>query len=48
MNQGEPLSPMIFYMVEDMILQHWVLVVAELEEDTGTEGFGQDVQRLAA
>ena len=35
-------------MVVDKVTQNWVSVVAEVEEDTGPEGFVQYVKRLAA
>ena len=35
-------------MVVDKVTQNWVSVVAEVEEDTGPEGFFQYVKRLVA
>ena len=48
MTQGDPLSPTIFNVVVDAFLYHWFTVVAATEdiEDTSTEGFVQDIQRL--
>ena len=40
--QGYPLSPIIFNMVIDFIIQHWVMVVAATVE--GAEGLGASVQ----
>ena len=46
--QGGALSPIIFDLVVDAVLRHWVSVVAvtQGEADPGAEGFGQDIQRL--
>ena len=51
--QGDPLSPTIFNLVVDKVLQNWVTVVASTEESVdpgaaGKEGFGRDVQQLEA
>ena len=50
MTQGGPLSPTIFIVVVDTVLCHRVFVVVETdgEVDSGTEGFGRDIQRLVA
>ena len=50
MTQGEPFSPIILNVVEDAVLWQWVTVVADMEDtwDPSTEGFGRDIQRLAA
>ena len=53
MTQGDPLSPTIFNLVVDKVLQNWFTVVAETEEAVepgaaGKEGFGRDVQQLEA
>ena len=48
MKQRDPLSPTIFKVVFDKVIQNWVSVVAEVEEETGPEGFVQYVKRLAA
>ena len=42
--QGNPLSPMIFNVVVDAVLYHWILVMAE--EESIPEGFVWDVKRL--
>ena len=42
--QGNPLSPMIFNVVVDAVLYHWILVMAE--EESRPEGFVWDVKRL--
>ena len=51
--QGDQLSPKIFNMVVDVILQHWFTLVASKEEafDPGVKDmkiFGLYVQRLAS
>ena len=48
MTQGNPLSPMIFNVVVDAVLHHWVSVVAEADGEVGPEVFGQYMQRMAA
>ena len=45
-NQGDPLSPMIFIVVMDAVILHWVKVVAATE--AGAEGLGVLIQVLAA
>ena len=44
--QVDPLSPTIFSMVVDAVILHWATRVAV--EDAGIEGFGREVQKLAA
>ena len=41
---------MIFNVVVDALLGNWVSVEVEVEveRESGTEGFGRDVQRIAA
>ena len=51
--KGDPLSPTIFNVVVDAVLQHWIAVVEDTEGvlDPGAaamEGFGQYVQSLEA
>ena len=46
--QGYPILPANFNVVVDMFLQHWILMVVEVEEETNPEGFFQDVKHLAA
>ena len=51
--QEDPISTIIFNVVVDAVLRHWVTVVASTEEsvDPGaadTKGFGRDVQHTAA
>ena len=41
-----PLPPTIFNLVMDAFIQHWVMVVVEIE--AGTEGLGSLVQYLVA
>ena len=47
--QGDPLSPTIFNVVIDTILQHWVTMVSAMEGtvEPDTEGFRRYVQRMA-
>ena len=47
--QWVPLPPTIFNGVLDMVLWNWVSMVAKTEgaADTDTEGFVQDIQRMA-
>ena len=45
--QGGPLSPMIFNVVMDASLHHWVSVVEEAEGESGPEVFDRDVHRMA-
>ena len=33
--QGDPTPPTIFILAADAFIQHWVLVVKEVEEETG-------------
>ena len=44
-NQGAPIYPMIFYVVVDAVIRHWISVVADKE--AVLEGFGRAVQHLA-
>ena len=44
-NRGKHLSTTIFNVVIDLVLHHWIFVVAE--EEAGSEGFGRAVQRLS-
>ena len=48
MTQGDPLSTMIFNVVVEKVLRHWVTVVAAMEntEKPFTEGFGRYIQQL--
>ena len=50
LTQVDPISPTIFNMVLDVVLRHWVSVVAATEEveDTVTEGFAWYIKRLVA
>ena len=44
--QGIPLSTTIFNMVVDVVIFHWVILVAR--EEAGPDGFVQEVQCLVA
>ena len=44
--QGDPLYPMLFNLVMDAVICHWVMVVAATEE--GTENIGILIWYLAA
>ena len=44
--QGDPLSPTIFNMVVDVLIHHWVTLVAG--EEAGPDGFVWVVQWLVA
>ena len=46
MTQGDPLSPTIFNVLVDAVMQHWVKVVVEGTEERGERG--QDVRHQAA
>ena len=48
MTQGDPLSPIVFNVVVDAVIQNWVSVVAEVEGGSGPEGFGRDIHWMAA
>ena len=50
MTQVYPLSPIIFNVVVDAVLQNWVTVVTASEgtEAPDIEGFGHYIQRMAA
>ena len=45
--QGDPLSPTIFNVVVEYVIQHWVTVVPPPQEGTG-QGLGESIQTLAA
>ena len=38
MTQGDPLSPTIFNVLVDAVMQHWVKVVVEGAEERGERG----------
>ena len=44
--EGYPLSPMIFNIVMDSVMRHWITVVTV--EESGHDGFGRSVQMVAA
>ena len=46
--KGRFLPTTIFNMVVDAVVRHWFLAIVEAEGKIGSEGFGRDVQRLAA
>ena len=46
--QEETLSPMIFNVVVDAIIRHWVVVVGGPHEGTGQEVLGTSIQSLSA
>ena len=48
MTQWVPLSSTTFNVVADSDLYNWVSMVPEAEEESGPEGLGRDVQRMAA
>ena len=48
MIQRDPLSPTISNVVVDAVLCKWVSVVAYLEGESGSKGFGRDLQRMVA
>ena len=46
--QGVPLSPMIFNVVVNSFIRHWVTVVGGAKEDAGQEVLGTSTQALSA
>ena len=46
--QGVPLSPMIFNVVVNSFIRHWVTVVGGAKEDAGQEVLGTSIQALSA
>ena len=44
--QGGPLSPMIFNVVVDAVIQHWVTVVVDPQEGARQEGIVTPIQTL--